>query len=171
MDYIKDSEIDPNALEIEWLNQTSLGMRYAKQAAEAKRKAALAEERVKVTRADLIRKVADDPVGTTGKEKPTAQDIEAWYRSHPDHKQAKEDWIEADYQSNYATMAQMEISLSRKAALENLVRLHGQQYFAGPKVPRDLSKEWEERKRTESSDEKINEAMKERRLNKTHRTK
>jgi hypothetical protein len=33
----------------------------------------------------------------------------------------------------------------RKDALENLVRLHGLQYFAGPKVPRNLSEEREYR--------------------------
>ena len=33
----------------------------------------------------------------------------------------------------------------RKDALENLVRLHGQQYFAGPKIPRDLPSEMEKR--------------------------
>jgi hypothetical protein len=29
--------------------------------------------------------------------------------------------------------------------LENLVQLHGQNYFAGPKVPRNLSKERDEK--------------------------
>jgi hypothetical protein len=29
----------------------------------------------------------------------------------------------------------------RKDALENMVRLHGQQYFAGPRIPRNLTEE------------------------------
>ena len=40
----------------------------------------------------------------------------------------------------------------QKTALENLVKLHGQQYFAGPSVPRDLSKEWERHERQKSVD-------------------
>ena len=35
----------------------------------------------------------------------------------------------------------------KKSALENLVKLHGQMYFAGPSIPRDLDKEWEKREK------------------------
>jgi hypothetical protein len=44
-----------------------------------------------------------------------------------------------------AEVAKNEFSFTRKAALENLVQLHGQNYFAGPKVPRNLSKERDEK--------------------------
>jgi len=39
----------------------------------------------------------------------------------------------------------------RKDALENLVRLHGQQYFAGPKMPRDV--QWERQQKIERSND------------------
>jgi hypothetical protein len=160
LNYIKDVEINPDDLDIEWLGQAALGRRYGENAALAKRNAALAEERIKVTRAELIREANADPEGTTGKEKPTSADIEAYYRTHPKHKQAKEDHIQAQYEADVAQVAHMEISLSRKAALENLVKLHGQQYFAGPRVPRDLSKEWENRQHQHDNDAAVAEAIK-----------
>jgi hypothetical protein len=39
----------------------------------------------------------------------------------------------------------------RKSALENLVRLFGQSYFAGPKMPRDLHWEKEEKEKSVNS--------------------
>jgi hypothetical protein len=75
------------------------------------------------------------------KEKPNAADIESFYRLDKIYQQLKSKWIEAQEEADFAELAQKEISWGRRSALENLVTLHGQQYFAGPKVPRDLQKE------------------------------
>ena len=44
---------------------------------------------------------------------------------------------------------------TKKTALENLVKLHGQSYFAGPAIPRNLNKEWEQKEQETQSNKKI----------------
>ena len=166
LDYERDVRIDADSLDVEWLNQAALGLRYSKNAAYMKRLAAKAEERVKVVRAELVAQVNASPVKLTGKEKPTSADIEAYYRTQPEHLEAKQELLNAQYEADYAQMAHMEISLSRKTALEMLVRLNGQQYFAGPSVPRDLSKEWRQKQEESNTTSDISDAMKGRRRTK-----
>ena len=166
MNFEEDVKIDPDALDVMWLGQASLGLKYSKHAAQMKRVVMKAEERVKVVRAELIAEANANPVKLIGKEKPTAQDVESYYRTHQRHIDAKEEWLDATYESEYAQMAHMEISLSRKTALENLVKLHGMQYFAGPSAPRDISKEWENNQRDQKGVSDIASAMKERRRTK-----
>lgn len=160
LNYKKDMYIDPDALDLEWLRQPELGRKYARNAASKRREARLAEERVKVIKSELIRKCNENPKSTTGKDKPNAIDIEAYYRTHPTHKDAKQEWIEAEFEADIAELAQKEISYGRKAALEGLVTLHAAQYFAGPKVPRDLNKEWEQKIKQDKVDDVIQSKMK-----------
>ena len=141
MNYEDDIRIDETALDIEWLEQASLAMRYGQHYAECRRKLVEIEEKIKVIRAELIAEANEDPQRCCNKDKPNAADIEAFYRNHKRHKRAKEQWVEAQYELDMAEIAKNEISFTRKATLENLVRLHGQQYFAGPQVPRDLASE------------------------------
>ena len=145
MNYEDDMRIDETSLDIEWLEQASLAMRYGRHFAECRRTLFRVEEKIKVTRAELIAEANEDPVECCNKEKPNAADIEAYYRNHKRHKEAKKEWLEAQFELDIADIAKNEISFTRKVALENLVRLHGQQYFAGPKLPRDLSWEREQR--------------------------
>ena len=139
MNYEEDMRIDETSLDIEWLNQASLGMKYIRHFAECRRTLTLAEEKIKVIRAELIAEANANPVTCCDKEKPNAADIEAYYRNHDRHKKAKSEWVEAQFELDIAEGAKSEITFTRKAALENLVQLHGQSYFAGPSVPHDLT--------------------------------
>jgi len=150
MNYQEDIRIDETALDVEWLEQASLAMKYGKYYALARRRFIEAEEKVKVVRAELIAEANANPVKCCKKDKPNAADIEAYYRNAKRHKDAKEEWVTAQYELDMAEIAKNEIGFTRKSALENLVRLHGQQYFAGPKVPRDI--EWERK----AFDKKVN---------------
>jgi hypothetical protein len=142
MNYVKDIQIDENSLDIEWLEQAQLAVKYAQYWNECNTELIRAEENVKVVTAELIAKVNEDPDECLGIGiKPTVANIESFYRNHPDHKAAKERWIVAMSKKNDAEIIKNEIAFTRKTALENLVQLHGQQYFAGPKVPRNLSNE------------------------------
>jgi hypothetical protein len=142
MDYTKDIEIDESALDVEWLNQPKLAMKYSQYYAECFKKKQQAEENIKVIRAELIKKANENPDEYLGDGvKPTVATVEAYFRTHKKHIAAKDAWIEACFQLNIAEAAKWEVSNSRKAALQNLVELHGQNYFAGPNVPRDLSHE------------------------------
>ena len=160
LNYDEDTKIDPDALDVEWLRQADMAHRYIKHCVKARKAERLADERVKVIRSELIKKATEDPESTTGKPKPTAADVEAFYRAHPDHQAAKQEWIEAASEAEYAEMAQKEISWGRKATLENLVTLHGASYFAGPSAPRNISREWERRQKQSSSNAVVAAAIK-----------
>jgi len=151
MNYEDDIRIDETALDVEWLDQASLAIRYGRHYAFCRRKLVQAEEKVKVTRAELIAEANSDPEGCCNKKSPNAADIEAYYRIHKRHKEAKKEWAEAQFELDMAEIAKNEISFTRKVALENLVRLHGQQYFAGPKIPRDITWERKEKQKRENA--------------------
>ncbi len=147
LDYEKDMYIDETFLDVEWLEQSSLAGRYIKNAIHMRKLERRASEVVKTTRSELINNVNQDPQGTTGKSKPNSADIEAHYRRDEEYKKVKDKWIQAEYEASYAEMAQKEISYGRRTSLENLVTLHGDNYFAGPKVPHDLTKAREEKQK------------------------
>jgi len=140
MNYEQDMYIDENALDYEILEQPSLALKYGKHWAECQEKLARAEEKIKVIRAELIQEANEDPDDCLGEGvKATAPNVEAFYRTHKRHKAAKDVWITAQYECNMAEVAKWEISNSRKQSLEQLVKLHGQQYFSGPSIPHNLS--------------------------------
>lgn len=130
-DYESDLAIDPNFLDAEFLNHSQTFMKYAKESAKANKAAKLAEQNVKVIRSELI-----EEAKRKGQDK-NAATLEAYYRNDDRHKKAKADWIEATF---YADLIQNAVFAfqARKLALENLVRLHGQEYFSRPQEPRDL---------------------------------
>lgn len=136
MDYEKDIKIDESALDVEWLNQAALAVKYGKHLAECKDELARAEEGVKLQRAKIIQELTE-----SSDKMLTGVLIEAHYRTHKKHIKAKHRWLDAKTAVDIAEIVQKEISLTRKAALQNLVTLHGQHYFAGPNVPRELTQE------------------------------
>lgn len=138
MDFEKDAQINESELDMEWLNQPSIAYQYGKVAADCRKEVNLIDERIKVLRSDLNKAVVSDPMGTVGKEKPTIADIDAYTRDHPKHQKLKEELIEAQYELEMAEIAKIEMCSTRKVALENLVKLHALNYFAGPQAPHDL---------------------------------
>ncbi len=155
IDYEKDVKIDASALDVEWINQASLAWRYAKNAAYWNDQVRTLEEKKKTIRSRLIIQVNEDPKTLLGKDKPNSGDIEAYYRMDPEYQAAVRELNEALKEAEYADQAKNEICFTRKKALEYLVILHGQQYFAGPSVPRDLSYEQQKRESQRQSDAKI----------------
>ena len=139
-----DLAIDPDALDVEWLGQSELYGKYAELDAQAKQNLREAEENLKVIRSELMMEARQSGEATTDKQ------CEAYYRTHPDHKEAKEDLIEAEYESNMMTAAVFAFN-QRKVALENLSRLVIANYFSAPEAPRNLSNE---AKRFQDSDRK-----------------
>lgn len=147
MNYEEDVRIDPDSLDVEWLGQAELGLKYGKHLARLHQIVSLAEEKKKTIRSGLILKANENPEQCCGKEKPNANDIEAYYRNHEDYKAAVAEYLDAQHEAEYAEVAKSEICFTRKAALENLVKLHGQMYFAGPHIPRNLSEEWNKKQK------------------------
>jgi hypothetical protein len=160
MNYKEDMRIDESALDVECLDQAELAMKYAAYYADIKTEVAQKEEEIKVCRSELIDEVNSDPVKCCGKEKPNAADIEAYYRTDPEHKRLKQEFIALSKELIYAEHAKNEIGFTRKAMLEALITLHGQQYFAGPKMPRDLSFEAKTRHDRQNTNRAVGRTLK-----------
>lgn len=147
MDYARDLKINPNQLDVEWLEQPLLFHAYSAKSAEANKHVRKCEELVKVTRSELVLEAGIKGSAVLGAGvKPTASNIEAFFRNDINYKKAKADLHEAQFQQEMLTNA-VSAFHQRKYALENLTRLHGQNYFAGPTIPRELSEEYKEKKK------------------------
>ena len=153
MNYERDMAVDESALDVEWLRQPQLMLRYTRHTAEMKRQADQAKEAVDVEAADLDRRIRNKPRAFS-LDKPTEAGVRNAIVLQPAYQRATAAYIDAKYEYDMA-MAAVRAMDQRKTALENLVRLHGMAYFAGPSVPRDLSKEWE----TKQHQKKANTAV------------
>ena len=70
----------------------------------------------------------------------TEGSISATILTNPEYEAANRLYIDAKYEYDIA-IGVVRAFDHRKAALENLVRLHSQSYFAGPAVPRNIAEE------------------------------
>lgn len=157
LDYEKDIEIDETALDVEWLNQASLMLKYARNEAECERELDMAKEKLDLTKSQIDFDIRMDPDKYGIEKKITESVVQNTIIQQKPYRDDYEDFLEVKNNYNIAKGVTRAIN-ARKDALENLVRLHGQQYFAGPSVPRDLSKQRQERDKKVNSriSEKIN---------------
>lgn len=153
-DFKDDVFIDPNALDVEWLRQPTLMLKYAQEEAEAAKREDVERERLDAVKAELDKEIRSNP-DKFDISKTTESAILSAILLHPSYKEVSEKYIQAKYESKMAKAATRAIEM-KKDALENLVKLYGQQYFAGPKAPRDIDKEWERKVR----EREINKKMK-----------
>ena len=173
INFEKDLRIDPDQLDIEWLRQSELYAKYSLTLEDAKKNVADIEEQLKAqveelkrVRSELILEAHRD--GIPGIDKVTDPKAEAYYRDHKKHKRAKDKWLQlgqdladAKHEAGMCLVAVFAFN-HRKQALEDLVRLHGQNYFAGPQEPRELGGEWT-KKAEELSEERTTRRMREKR--------
>jgi len=164
LDYQKDVRINESALDLEWLDQPELAIKYGKEYSIAKKKVAILDEKIKVLRSKLIRKAWENPDECLGAGiKPADQKVEAYYRTHKKHIKLKAEWIEAQYELDLTEVAKNEVCFTRKSSLEYMSKLYMSDYFAGPSVPRDLSKL---RNRDEDRKDAVDKQVKTKRKNK-----
>jgi len=157
MNYEKDTQIDPDALDIEWLSQARLMMKYTRHAAETRMEADNEKERLDLVKAGLDKEIRLDPE-KFDITKITESAIFNTIITQQKYIMANAKYIEARFEAEIAKGAVAAIE-QRKTALENLVKLYGQQYFAGPKVPRDLSYEWEQKQKQKRVDTNVGKKM------------
>ena len=147
MNYERDMHIDENSLDIEWLEQADLAVQWGKYYTECEEQFQRADENVKIVRSELILEINRNPEKFLGIGiKPTDTKVEAAYRVDKRHVEAKERWLKAKKKLGDAEIIKNEITFTRKSALENMVKLHSADWFAGPKMPRDLVSEREKMK-------------------------
>lgn len=158
MDYEKDVTIDVEALDVEWVEQSRLMLQYAKHAAKMKLEVDRAKERLDIVKAELDKAIRISPEDF-GIIKLTESFVTSTIITQRGYMVANEEYLNAVYESNMAQGAVRAVE-GKKTSLENLVKLHGQQYFAGPSVPRDLSKEWARHEKQKTADSTVSSKMK-----------
>ena len=149
IDYERDAQIDESSLDVELLEQPRLMMRYAQRAVVSREEMDRAKDEVEVVKAELDLAIREDPDGY-GLPKLTETTVQSAIQIQDKYKQALSDLNTARQEHEMAKYAVTAIE-QRKHALENLVKLHGMQYFAGPSTPRDLSYERQARDRNKRS--------------------
>lgn len=140
LNFNQDVQIDTEDIGVECLRQAALYQRYKKHEIEKKKEFDEAWEEVKTVRSELIRQTAEDE--EIKKRIKNAQQAEAYYRTHPEYKEAKQALIDAEYEYNMACAATSGI-YQRKGTLENIVKLMVMDYYARPAEPKDLAGEYD----------------------------
>ena len=149
----EDIRIDPDALDLACLQQANLLAKYSKLSADAKRKADLFSEKLKTLRSELILDANEDPQIMGEKIKPTAPNVEAYYRTHKDYITLKKKVIQAEHNSEILHNFVFAIQ-ARGRMLDNLIQLLKSEYFQAPEQPLDLSREAIQKKKRGVTNEK-----------------
>jgi hypothetical protein len=140
-------EIDPDQLDVEWLEQAVTFERVAAAEARAREQEAMAKFKRDQVRADLDKEIRSDPEEFIDG-KATEGAIQNAILKQPEYIKAQKRRLAAKRRADELT-ALCRAFYQRKEALENLCRLMGMDYFTGPLEPRDLSTQAAKRKRTE----------------------
>lgn len=138
-EYEKDLHIIESAIDTEWLEQPMKMFKYCALAAQTRMDLDHAKEAFDIIKAEMDKNIRNAP-SDYGLEKVTDKAIESITITQKEYIKASNDYIQAKYENEMA-LAAVRACDQRKDALENLVRLHGQQYFAGPREPRNITQE------------------------------
>jgi len=144
MNYEEEMNINENELDVELLEHPSLMARYSYKLAEARREKDLAKEALDLKKAEIDLDIRDNPESYK-LTKVTEAAINNCILMEREYQDAVKDYNEANFEVNVLQGVINAIE-HRKSALEQLVKLYGQEYFAGPAVPHDLTALRKERK-------------------------
>jgi len=158
MNYEKDTNIDPSQLDVEWLEQSRLTLMYTKHQAQTQKDEEVAKEALEFLDAELDKQIRSNP-----EKYDIVKITEGVVRNtiilNAGHKEGNKQYLEARFENNTAKGAVKAMDV-KKTSLENLVKLNGQQYFAGPRSPRDISQEWEKHEKQKKVDTGIGKRLK-----------
>jgi hypothetical protein len=132
----RDRVIDPNQLDVAAVTQGDLFFRWAEQAVAAQIELDQAKLKLELVETRLQMECRSNPENF-GLAKVTEQGVATAVRAHRDYAEAYKEFLAAKENSLLLGKA-VEAMEQRKRMIEVLTTLHGQQYFAGPSVPRDL---------------------------------
>jgi len=153
LNYEQDVKIDPNALDVEWLEQAELMKKYAHHAADTKKDMDEAKERMEAGKARIEMDVRTSPQ-LYNLEKVTEGAIQSTILLQKDYQELVTEYNKAKYEYDVSVAVVRAID-QRKTALENLVKLLTASYFAGPKAPRDLYQEHLEQQERKKENAKV----------------
>lgn len=130
--YEFDPEIDDQRLDWEWTRQPEMVYRTLRELAEAKKAHEEARRKIDVVRAELAAEIRKTP-DRYGVVKVTENSVEEAILVQPEYTEIVKAAIEARYEMDLLQAAADALD-HKKKALENLVFLHGQNYFAEPQA-------------------------------------
>ena len=139
-------EIDMHQLDREWVAQPRLYATHARKLAKAKQAEAETKAMLDVVRAELDLSIRKSPIDFD-LEKPTEGSITATILVQKEYKTALNQYNAARYTVGLV-QGVVDALDHRKKALENLVHLHGQNYFATPRAKGVSSETVEHLKKT-----------------------
>jgi hypothetical protein len=138
-----DKTIDPLQLDVEACQQPDLFFKWARQSVAARGEVDRTKLAVDVAEARAEAAIRDNPE-KYGLMKVTEAAISAAVKIHPKCIEAQDHYLRAREVAGLLDAAR-EAMEQKKRMIEILVTLHGQQYFAGPSIPRDLAAIWSSR--------------------------
>lgn len=131
-------QIDEMRLDEEWLNQPEQVHHFSKELANARLRSDQAKADLDLTKAELYNEVSNST------EKMTEKAKEAAVISHPKHGDAVDELNQARH-DQAVMQAAIDALEHRRRALENLVTLHGMNYYAEKsRVPEEFREKAEE---------------------------
>jgi hypothetical protein len=157
MDLDKLMHIEPDALDVEWLEQAGRFMVVSKEASRLKKELSLMREEADVLEANMTNRIRRHPAKYGMEDRVTEGGIKAAVTANEEVRTLAGKIIDKQYELDLVQSAVRAME-HRKQALEELVQLHGQQYFAGPKDPRDLNLEAAKRGLQQEARQKVKES-------------
>lgn len=136
-------DIDKNLLDDEWLNQPKLYFKWAVQLEDARAKFEEAKVEFDLVKSELDLEIRDNPHKFHLPEKITEKMIVAVVLTQPEYKEAQQAVFTDKHRVGILQAAVTALD-HRKKALEKLVDLHGQKYFATPRVSEDSRESMQE---------------------------
>ncbi len=136
-EFERDKHIDPNLLDVACVEHPDVFWKYAELAVQAKSRMDRLEQKMELTEAQLSLEARKDPTAFDIEGRGTDATIKAVVRAHRKYTRAVEEWQDAKEDSAYMDRALRAMEI-KKSMIEDLITLHGQQYFAGPSVPHNL---------------------------------
>lgn len=128
--------IDENALDEEWVNHPTKFHKYALRLANAKTMLAESKASLDVVEAEISLRVRKNPLKYGMDGKITEAVINATVLLNPKYQEALTEVTNAKHKVDILQAA-VDALEHKKRALENLVTLHGQSYFASPRVSKE----------------------------------
>lgn len=138
--YLEDLKIDHLALDIEWLEQAQIFFKYGEKSARENRELDRVKQKYEVVCAKADAKIRS----SYEDKKPTEAAIRSALALDKDVLEVAEELREQKYNHDISVVGVRAFD-QRKSALENMVKLQAQNYFASPKEPRNLQTEYDKR--------------------------
>lgn len=131
-------QINPNRLDVELIRQPSLYHEHADRLADAKLELDEAESKLDVIKAEVTLDIYERP-GVYDLEKATKDTVEATLTKNKRVMEARKGVFQARHAVEILTSVVKALD-QKKRALEGLVSLHGQDYFAEPRISGDIKR-------------------------------